>query len=112
GLFRHFPAFFAFTLLSAIGQLAVYAADVAPSVTPENFWRVDWASLLVEGPLKFALVGEIFARVFGSYPSLARVGKVSIRGVGIAVVLTAAMLAAYAPKNGFFGIVSGAHLLD
>lgn len=112
GLFRQFPAFFVFAVLSAIGQLAVYAADVAPSVTPENFWRVDWANLLIEGPLKFALVGEIFARVFGSYTSLARLGKVSIRGVGVVLVLTAAIAAAYAPKNGLFGIVSGAHLLD
>ena len=51
--------------LVPVGQLAVYAADVRPSVTPENFWRVDWASLLIEGFLKFVVIGEIFAQVFG-----------------------------------------------
>jgi hypothetical protein len=112
GLHKAFPAFFAFSIFSSIGQLSVYAADVIPSVTAENFWRVDWASLLVEGPLKFAVVAEIFAWAFGPYPSLARLGKISIRTVGVVLVFTSATIAAYAPKNGSFGIVSGAHQLD
>jgi hypothetical protein len=112
GLLKRFPFFFAFALFSALGHLAVYAADVIPSVEAETFWRVDWASLLTEGPLKFALIGEIFAQVFGPYTSLAQLGKLSIRVVGVVLVLTAAMLAAYAPKNGLFGIVSGSHLLE
>jgi hypothetical protein len=109
---KTFPAFIAFALFSALGEFALYIADVVPSVTAETFWRVDWASLLIEGPLKFVLIGEIFARVFGTYDSVARLGKFLIRGVGITLVLAAALAAAYAPKNGLFGIVSGAHLLD
>ena len=35
-----------------------------------------------------------------------------IRGVGVFLVLTAALAAAYTPKDGLFGIVSGAHLLE
>ncbi len=112
GLRKTFPVFFAFALFSPLCQFALYIADVTPSITPENFWRVDWASLLIEGPLKFAVVAEIFARVFGSYDSLARVGRLSIRGVGIALALAAALAAAYAPKDSLFGIVSGAHLLE
>jgi hypothetical protein len=112
GLWKRFPAFLAFAVFSSLGQLAVYTADVVPSVSAENFWRVDWVSLLIEGPLKFVLVGEIFAQVFGSYSSLARLGKFLIRAAGVALVLAAALAAAYAPKNGLFGIVSGAHLLD
>ncbi len=111
-LCKTFPAFFAFALFSALGELALYIADVAPSVTAETFWRVDWATLLIEGPLKFLLVAEIFAQVFGSYDSTVRIGKFLIRGVGIALVLAAALAAAYGPKDGLFGIVSGAHLLD
>jgi hypothetical protein len=110
-LIRQFPAFFAFTVLTAIGQLVMYAADVLPSVTAENFWRADWATLMVEALLKFAVIGEIFAQVFGAYASLARLGKMSIRAVGTLLVLTAALAAAFAPKNGQFGIISGAHLL-
>ena len=112
GACKRFPAFFAFSVLSALGHLAGYTADVVPSVTAENFWLVDWASLLVEGLLKFALIGEIFAHIFDSYPSLAKLGKFLIRGVGVLLVLAAAVVAAYTPKDSIFGIVSGAHILE
>src|SRR5882724_5763171 len=75
GLVRAFPIFFSFAILGAIGQLAVYFADIAPSVSAENFWRTDWVSMLVEGVLKFALIAEIFAFAFGPFPSLAKPGK-------------------------------------
>src|SRR5579863_6774756 len=68
GLSKRFPAFFAFAVFSAVAELAVYTADVSPWVSAQTFWRIVWVSLLVEGPLKFALIGEIFAQVFGAYP--------------------------------------------
>jgi hypothetical protein len=111
-LAQQFPAFVAFAIVGSVGELAVYAADVVPMISAQTFWRVDWASLLVEGLLKFALIGEIFARVLGSYSSLARLGRSSIRAVGVILVLVAALAAAYAPKDSVFGIVSGAHLLE
>jgi hypothetical protein len=112
GTAREFPAFFAFAILSSLGQLAVYAADILPSVTATTFWHVDWADVVLEGVLKFALIGEIFALIFGSYASLAQLGKTVIRGAGIILVFTAAMLAAYAPKIEIFGIMNGADLLE
>ncbi len=112
GLYKRFPAFLVFALLSALGHLAVYAADVLPFVTAGAFWRIDWASLLIEGPLKFMVIGEVFAQVFGPYVAVARLGRLLIRAVGIVLVATAAIAAAYAPKDSVFGIVSGAHLLD
>ena len=112
GLRKTFPWFFAFALFSSLGQFALYFADVAPSVSADNFWRVDWATLLIEGPLKFVLIGEVFAHIFGSYPSVVRLGRFLIRAVGILLVLTAAVAAAYAPKDSLIGIISGAHLLD
>jgi hypothetical protein len=112
GLVRQFPSFFAFATLSALGQLAVYLADVLPFVTPEAYWRVDLTDLVLEGVLKFALVGEIFARVFGPYASLARLGQILIRMVGTVLILAAAVTAAYAPKYELFGVISGAVLLE
>jgi hypothetical protein len=112
GLAKRYPAFLAFAVLSAISELVVYTADIIPSVDPWTFWRVDWVSVLVVGLLKFALIGEVFALVFGSYASLASLGKGLIRGVGVALVFAAAVLAAYAPRDGRFGIISGAHLLE
>lgn len=107
-----YPVYFAFLIISAIDQLGVYAADVLPSVTPSTWWLIFWASLVVEGILKFALVGEIFAQIFDPYPSLAKLGRLLIRAVGVTLVLAAAVAAAYTPKDGRFGIVSGAHHLQ
>lgn len=112
GLYRLYPVYFAFAIVEATEQLGVYAADVIPSVGPGTWWLIFWIGLVAEGLLKFALIGEIFAHIFDPYPSLAKVGKFLIRGVGAALVLTAAVAAAYTPKDGLFGIVSGAHLLE
>jgi hypothetical protein len=112
GIASRVPAFFAFAILSAISELTVYAADVLPKVGPGTFWRIDWAGLLIEGVLKFVLIGEIFAHVFGAYASVARLGRFLIRTLGVVLVLAATMAAAYAPQDGRFGIVSGAHMLE
>ncbi len=112
GISTRVRAFFAFAVLSAVSELAVYAADVLPAVGPQTFWRIDWASLLIEGVLKFMLIGEIFAKVFGSYRSVARLGRLLIQWVGVALILMATAAAAYAPQNSRFGIVSGFHLLE
>jgi len=109
---KQFPAFVAFAMLGSLGQLALYLADVSPSVSAENFWRVDWASLLTEGVLKFVLIAEIFGLAFGAYASIAQLGKLLIRAVGVVLVLAAAVAAAYAPKDNPNVLISGAHILD
>jgi hypothetical protein len=112
GLVRRIPAFFAFAVLSALTELIDYAADVIPSVSGTAYWRVAWVGLFVQGIVKFVLIGEIFAHVFGSYESVARLGKYLIRAVGVVLVFAAALAAAYAPQNSPFGIISGAYLLE
>lgn len=111
-LHKVFPIFFAFALIGSLAQLCVYAADVIPSVPAEAFWRVFWTGLLVEALLKFSLIGEIFAHVFGPYPSVARLGRLLIRGVGVALVLSAAVAAAYAERDSPYWIIAGAHILE
>lgn len=111
-LHKQYPIFFAFAVAGALVQLTIYAADIMPAVDPKTWWQVFWAGLLVEGLLKFVLVGEIFAQAFQAYSSVAKLGKYLIRGVGVVLVLAAAIAAAYAPRDSHFGIVSGAHLLE
>jgi hypothetical protein len=112
-LHKQFPVFLIFAVAIAVEQLIVYAADVIPTVSGATFWRVFWAGLLLEALVKFALVGEIFGRVFGQYDSLANLGKRVIRGLGVALVLVATVFAAYAPiDNPRYSVISYAHILD
>ena len=112
GFQKLYPFFVAFAVVSAIDQLILFAADISTSVTPQAWWKIFWAGLIAEGLLKFAVVAEIFAAVFGTYPALTKLGKFLIRGIGVTLIFAAAAAAAYAPKDGLFGIVSGAHLLE
>lgn len=111
-LHKQVPAFFSFCIVAALGELTLYSADVLPSIPAQTFWRLDWAALLIEGILKLLIIAEIFAHVFGPYASIVRTGKTLIRGVAALVVLLATFAAAYAPRDGTFGIVSGAHFLE
>ena len=112
GHHKRFPLFFAFAIVSAVGELTLYVCDLAPFVPPIAWWYVFWANLLLLGLLKFGLVGEIFAGGFDSYPSVAKLGRVLIRGAGACLLFAAALAAAWAPKDSIFGIVTGAHLLE
>jgi hypothetical protein len=111
-LIRQVPVFFAFAILTAVTELSEYAADVIPTVSAATYWRAHWANLLIQGVLKFALIGEIFAHVFGSYESIARLGRLLIRALGAILVLAAGLAAAYTSQNSSHGIISGAWLLD
>jgi hypothetical protein len=109
---QQYPVFLAYAVVSALLQFTLYAADLIPSVSARAWWYVFWTGLLIESLLKFALIGEIFGRVFGRYPALAKVAKLFISGVGVVLVLVAAVAAAYTPKDSAYRIVSGAHLLE
>jgi hypothetical protein len=111
-LHKQFPVFLFFSVALAIEQLSVYAADVIPSVGAFTFWRIVWTGLLVEAVVKFALMGEIFGGLFGQYSSVAKLGKLLISGIGVALVFLATTIAAYTPRNNTYWIVSGAHLLE
>ena len=112
GLQRQLPVFFAFAFFISAEQLTVYAADISPWVSAENFWRIFWAGLLLEGFLKIVLIGEIFAHVFGTYASVARLGKSLIRAVGALLVLVAVVSAAYVQRDNSHWLISGAHILE
>jgi hypothetical protein len=110
-LIRDFPAFFAYLLIIAINELVLYAADLLPFISAMTYWWMTWAAVIVAGVLKFALIGEIFSKLFGGYASVARLGRISIQWVGAIFVFAAALTAGFAPKYQFVGIITGADLL-
>ena len=111
-LHRIYPFFFAFAVVGPIGQFTLYVADMMPSVSAEAWWRIFWADLAIGALLKFAMIAEIFGRVFDSYPAIAKLGKFLIRAVGVLSTMAAVVLAAYASNDSQFGIIAGAHVLE
>jgi hypothetical protein len=109
---KQFPVFLIFASAMAVEQLVLYAADVNPAVDPDTWWKFFWVGLLLEALLKFALIGELFERIFGLYSSIARLGKTLITSVGVLLVFLAAVVAAYTPKDNTRWIVAGAHILE
>jgi hypothetical protein len=112
GISRQIPAFLAFTVLGALGGLTVFGADVAPFISAENYWRIEWAKLLIESLLKFLVIGEVCSRVFTRYPSISRVSRVAISVFGAALVLLAGLIAGFAHGDNPMLLISGDHLLE
>ncbi len=112
GFNRILPSFVAFAILTALGDLAAFAADIIPSVSAQNFWLVFWAELLLETLLKFLVIGEILSHVFDPYPSIARLGKMLVSGFGAVLVLLAGVIAGFARGDSVVHIVATAHLLE
>jgi hypothetical protein len=112
GLAREVPAFFAFAVLSSLGDLAVFGADVAPFVSPINFWRVEWANLLLETVLRFFVIAEVFSKLLAPYPSISRLGRMLVSGIGAVLVLLAGIFAGFGHGDNPYLLISGFHLLE
>ncbi len=111
-LHRKFPVFFVYSIVAATAQLCAYAADVIPVVSGDDFWRVLWVGVLVEALLKFAVFGELFVQIFGSYSAIANLGKFLLRGVGAMLVLVSVVIAAYTRTDSANWLISRAHVTE
>jgi hypothetical protein len=111
GLAAQLPAFLAFALVTPVAGLATFGGDVLPSVSPMNFWRLEWASLLADSVLKFIVVGEVFSRVLSHYPSISRLGRTVVSGAGAVFVLLATLSAALARGDSPVPMISAFHLV-
>src|SRR5579871_1768091 len=109
GLVRQVPSFAIYAVLSSVGGLALYAADIIPSVSAVTFWRVDIVTLCLESVLKFVAIGEVFSRVFNPYPSISRLGKYSVSAMGALLVFCAAYVAAISERDSTQSLISGPH---
>src|SRR5579884_1131949 len=107
GLARQIPAFLAFAVLGALGDLVVFGADIAPSVSAPVYWRISWASLILEALLKFLIIGEVLSKLLVAYSSIRQLGRVLVSGLGAVLVLVAAVVAGFAHGDNPFWLISG-----
>jgi hypothetical protein len=113
GLHRLFPIFLAYTIVEAIDEFTLYGLDLTSRIGPLVWWYVFLACLIIEGILKFAIVGELLFDLLRKFPAIAQVGSRLIRGTGAVLVLLATLAAAYAPiDNPQNPLLSRAHILD
>lgn len=112
GIHKIFPFFFVYLTFGAIEQFTLYAMDTLPSVSTEVFWRTFFAGAIIEGAIKFAVIGELFFHLLQSRPAIAKLGRRLISGAGAVFVLLAVAAAAYTPAvHPQMVLISRAHLL-
>jgi hypothetical protein len=112
GIHKLFPVFVAYLTFGAIEQFTLYGMDVLPSISSPTFWRAFWLGAIIEGAIKFAVIGELFFHLLRSRPAIARAGRHLISGAGALFLLLAVAAAAYTPiVHRQLISISHAHLL-
>src|ERR1700727_3254982 len=112
GLHKTLPIFFTYIIFEAAKELTLYALDIIPSATAESFWRVFFGGLIIEGIFKFAVIGELFSRVFGHYVTLGDLSAKIIRWGGALLVLSATLIATRAPVDNTYRLIPISHILE
>jgi hypothetical protein len=110
GLHKQFPAFFCYAIFESAGGGIIYAIDISPSVSGPIYWRTYFSFLLIEVLIKFVIIGEIFVHLLRPYPSLGKLARALISGIGIFLVFTATIIAAFANPTPFW-LISATRIL-
>jgi len=111
GLEKELRRFFVYACFQVTQWAILYPMDLIPSVSAVNWWRVCWASLLVESIIVFVLISDIFAEAFGSYAALARLGKILIRGGGVVLLIGATAVAALTREENQLWLIPASHMV-
>jgi len=113
GLHSLFPVFLVYTIFEALEEFTLYGMDVLPWVRAETFWMAFWVGLIIEGLIRFVLIGELFRHLLRPWPALAKLGSKLISITGVVLVLLATLAAAYASiDNPQYSFIARAHILQ
>jgi hypothetical protein len=94
-LAREFPAFFLYTAFEVLQFVVLLALDKIDAVTAEQYSAVWVAGGAVSVAFRFAIVYEIFAHVFRSYPTLKEFGTLLFRWATVVLMIVAVVLVGY-----------------
>lgn len=112
GLQKAYPTFFTYLLFTGLEGLSLYFLDISSNVSPILWWLIFWGATILEGVLKFALIGELLRHLLRPWGSIAKVGRNLVSGAGILLVLFAAIAAAFATPDNTHRLVEGGHVLS
>lgn len=112
-LYRSFPIFFLYTGFEVLQFSLLYATYHLPElVSNQAYSEIYWAGLFGSTALRFAVIYEIFTRVFRSYPALQELGILLFRWATVVLLLVAVATAAYSPGNDTQRMFEGFTLVD
>ncbi|MGH9503380.1 MAG: hypothetical protein ACRD20_11080 [Terriglobales bacterium] len=112
GLVRDFPVFFAYTIFQVVEEGTLFILDHSAAISAEQYWSVRWVGLGLDVALRFAIIFEIFSGVFRNYPGLRQLTRVFFLAATVVLLFAAVVVAAQAPDDGTFPLLSRIHLLD
>jgi hypothetical protein len=95
-LIREFPAFFSYTVFEAVQFLILYTMYHSNAVTDHQYTVVWLAGSCGSVALRFAVVYEIFRKVFESYPALKDFCTLVFRWATVVLLLVAVVLVGWA----------------
>jgi|SRR5579863_5704948 len=108
---RHYPIFCTYLLFAGVEGLCLFALDVSPKVDPVAWWQALWVGTVIEGILKFAVIGELLHRQLRSWPSIAKLGRNLVSGAGVLLVFLAAVAAAFSAHDNAPWYIGSIHVL-
>ena len=111
GFHRQYPVFCSYLIFASLEGICLYVFDISSRITPNTWWAAFWVGTILEGMLKFAVIGELLHHLLRSWPSIAKLGRNIVSGAGGLLVLLAALAAAYSAPDNTPWFVSGAHVL-
>lgn len=112
GLWREFPVFFAYTVFQVVEEGTLFVLDHVAAISPEQYWDAYWVGLAIDVTLRFAIIFEIFSSVFQNYPALKQLTRILFGGATVILLFAAIAIAAQAPDEATFPILSRVHILD
>jgi len=99
GFQKKYPIFFTYLIFEALEVLALYGMDLLPSVSGELWFEAFCLGLVVEGVMRFALIGELLSSLLRSRPAIAKSSGRLMSISAAMLVLAATLTAAYAPVD-------------
>jgi hypothetical protein len=96
-LAREFPVFFAYTLFEILQFLILFSLSYLN--LPGPYAVFFYATEIISAGLRFAVIYEIFNKVFGNYPSLKDLHSSFFRWATALLMISAVLIVAYTPTT-------------
>jgi hypothetical protein len=95
-LVREFPSFFTYTVYESVQFVVLYVLNRSPAVSNHQYTVAWLLGSCGSVALRFAIVHEIFSKVFQSYPALKDFCTIVFRWAAVVLLLVAVVLLGWA----------------